>query len=45
MRHKSEKRTDNGLGITLQYRERGGMAYDFGLALRVRIFEREEFAL
>ena len=40
MRHKPEKRTDAGLGITLQYRERGGMAYDFGLALRVRIFER-----
>lgn len=40
MRHKPEKRTDNGLGITLQYRERGGMAYDFGSALRVRIFER-----
>lgn len=40
MRHRSDKRTDDGLGLTLQYRERGGMAYDFGLALRVRIFER-----
>ncbi|HMJ14992.1 MAG TPA: hypothetical protein VK524_26445 [Polyangiaceae bacterium] len=40
MRHKPDKTSKDGLGITLQYRERGGMAYDFGLSLRVRVFER-----
>jgi hypothetical protein len=40
MRQKPEKSTNDHLRITQQYHERGGMAYDFGLKLRVRVFPR-----
>jgi hypothetical protein len=39
MRHKPEE-PNSILKITQQYHERGGMAYDFGLKLRVRVFPR-----
>jgi hypothetical protein len=41
MRARGEKPDENRLRITQQYRERGGMAYDFGLKLRLRVFPRE----
>lgn len=41
MREKSNKLGDGKLRITQQYRERGGMSYDFGLRLRLRVFPSE----
>jgi hypothetical protein len=41
MREKKEKLDESRLRITLQYRERGGMSYDFGSELRLRVFPSE----
>jgi hypothetical protein len=39
---KKQTKADSGrLHITQQYRDRGGMSYDFGSRLRLRVFPRE----
>ncbi len=40
MRPKPENPTPDTIRITQQYHDRGGMAYDFGSKLRVRVFAR-----